>query len=282
MILVTGATGQLGQRVIDALLARVPASQIVAGVRSLDKGAPIAAKGVALRALDYNDPASIDRALVGVRKVLLISGNEFGARVRQHAAVLDAARRAGVELLAYTSVLKADTSKMILAGEHRATEDLIRASGVPYTLLRNGWYTENYTGNLAATIASGALLGAAGEGKLAPASRADYAEAAAVVLTTPGHANKIYELAGDRALSLSELAAEISAVSNKPVAYHNLPAAEYSATLQKFGLPAEFAAVLADSDEGITRGELTDDSHALRTLIQRPTTPIATTLAAAL
>lgn len=282
MILVTGATGHLGQLVIDALLARAPASQIVAGVRSLDKAASIAAKGVATRALDYNDPASIDRALEGVDKVLLISGNDIGQRVRQHGAVIAAARRAAVKHLVYTSILQADRSKLILAGEHRATEELIEASGVPFTFLRNGWYTENYTAGLAATIAAGALLGAAGEGRFSPAARADYAAAAAVVLTSDGHAGQRYELAGDRSLTLRELAAEIAAVSHKPVAYQNLSAAQYAATLQSFGVPEGFAKVLADSDEGIARGELADDSATLRRLIGRPTTPIATTLAAAL
>lgn len=282
MILVTGASGQLGQLVIDALLARVPASQIVAGVRSLDKGAAIAAKGVALRAFDYNEPASIDAALKGIDKLLLISGNEIGQRVRQHAAVVDAARRAAVKHLAYTSILKADRSKLILAGEHRATEEIIAASGIPFTFLRNGWYTENYTGSLGATIASGALLGAAGDGAVAPAARADYAAAAAAVLTSEGHAGKRYELAGDRALTLSEFAAEIAAVSGKPVVYRNLAAADYAATLHSFGLPEGFAKVLADCDEGIARGELVDTSATLRALIGRPTTPIATTLAAAL
>lgn len=282
MIFVTGANGHLGQLVLDALLARVPASQLVAGVRSLDKGAPLAARGVALRALDYNDPATIDAALEGVDKLLLISGSEIGQRVRQHSAVIEAARRASVKHLVYTSILHADRSKLILATEHRATEERIAASGIPFTFLRNGWYTENYTGNLAATIAAGALLGAAGEGRVAPAARADYAAAAAVVLTSEGHEGQRYELAGDRALTLAELAAEITAVSGKPVAYRDLSAAEYAATLQSFGLPEGFAKVLADSDEGVARGELADDGGALRRLIGRPTTPIAATLAAAL
>lgn len=282
MILVTGASGHLGHLVIDALLRRVPSTSIVAGVRTPAKAQDLAAKGVQVRRLDYDDSSTIAAALAGVAKVLLISSNEFGKRAEQHAAVIDAAKRAGVAQLAYTSILRADTSKMALAKEHLATEQYLRASGIPYTILRNGWYIENYTGNLAATVGAGVLLGAAGDGRVAPAARADYADAAAVVLAGPGHEGKVYELAGDRALSLSEFAAEIAHASGKPVVYQNLPQAEYAKTLAGFGLPGALADALADSDVGIERGELDDRSKTLHALIGRATTPVGTVLAAAL
>ena len=181
MIIVTGATGQLGRLVISQLLKRVPAAQIVAAVRDPAKAADLAAQGVAVRRADYTDPASLDAAFAGATKVLLISSNALGDRVPQHRNVIDAAVRAKVGLLAYTSVLHADRSTLGLAPEHRETEDAVRASGVPYTLLRNGWYVENYTVSLGGAIAHGALAGGAGEGRIAAAARADYAEAAAVV-----------------------------------------------------------------------------------------------------
>ena len=217
MIVVTGATGQLGRLVIAALLKKTAASNIVAAVRNVEKAKDIAALGVQVRHADYTQPASWDAALKGADKVLLISSSEIGQRAQQHRNVIDAAKRAGVKLLAYTSVLRADTSSLGLAAEHRDIEAMIRASGVPFTLLRNGWYTENYMGSVPSALAHGAVYGCAGDGRISSASRADYAEAAATVLTSENLAGKIYELAGDSAYTLTDLAAEISRRYGKPI-----------------------------------------------------------------
>lgn len=282
MIVVTGATGQLGQLVIRALLKKVPASNIAAAVRNVEKAKDLAALGVQVRHADYNQPASWDTALKGADKVLLISSSEIGQRARQHRSVIDAAKRAGVKLLAYTSVLRADTSPLGLAAEHRETEAAIRASGVPFVLLRHGWYTENYTAGIPNALAHGAVYGCAGNGRIASATRADYAEADAVVLTAANQAGKVHELAGDTSYTLTELAAEISRQSGKDIGYVNLPEADYKNALVKAGLPEAVAALLSDSDTGASKGGLFDDGHQLSKLIGRATTPLATAVAAAL
>lgn len=280
MIVVTGATGQLGQLVIKALLKKVPASSIVAAVRNVEKAKDIAALGVQVRHADYSQPASWDAALKGADKVLLISSSEIGQRAKQHRAVIDAAKKAGVKLLAYTSVLRADTSPLGLAAEHKETEAYIRASGVPSVLLRHGWYTENYTAGIPGALAHGAVYGCAGNGRISSATRADYAEADAAVLTADNQAGKVYELAGDTAYTLAELAVEISRQSGKNIGYVNLPEAEYKSVLVKVGLPEVVAELLSDSDTGASKGGLFDDSHQLSKLIGRPTTPLATAVAA--
>lgn len=282
MIAITGATGQLGRLVIDALLKTVPANQIVAAVRSPEKAADLAALGVQVRKGDYTDAASLVAAFQGASKLLLISSSEVGQRAPQHRAVIDAAKQAGVGLIAYTSILRADTSILGLAAEHQETEAMLKASGVPYTLLRNGWYTENYAAGIPAALAHGVVMGAAGDGRIASAARADYAAAAAAVLTGADQAGKVYELAGDTAYTLTEFAAEIARQSGKPVVYKNLPEAEYKAALIGVGLPEGFAGLLADSDAGAAKGGLFDDSHQLSQLIGRATTPMATVVAAAL
>lgn len=282
MIVVTGATGQLGQLVIAALLKKTSASNIVAAVRNVVKAKGIAALGVQVRQADYNQPASWEAALKGADKVLLISSSEIGQRARQHRAVIDAAKRAGVRLLAYTSVLHCDTSVLGLAGEHKETEAYIRASGIPHVLLRHGWYTENYTMGAQGALAHGAVYGCAGNGKIASATRADYAEADAIAITSENQAGKIYELAGDTAYTLAELAAEISRQSGKNIGYTNLPEADYKALLVKVGLPEPLAALLSDSDTGVSKGALFDDSHQLSKLIGRTTTPLAKAVEAAL
>ena len=275
MILVTGATGKLGRHAIDMLLERVPAARVIAGVRDPAKAKDLAARGVQVRHLDYEQPATIDSALRGVEKLLLVSSSEVGKRASQHLAVIEAAKKAGVKLIVYTSILHGERSGLGLAPEHVATEQALRASGVPSALLRNGWYIENYSENLGGALQSGVMLGSAGGGKIAPAARVDLAEAAAVVLTTPGHEGKTYELAGDRAYTLPEIAAEVARASGKPVVYQDLPQAEFQATLEKFGVPGPFAALLADSDVGIARGDLDDSSGDLRRLIGHPTRPLA-------
>jgi NAD(P)H dehydrogenase (quinone) len=283
LIAVTGATGHLGRLVVESLLGRgVPAGRVVAGVREEGKAAGLAARGVRVRVADYSRPETLASAFEGVGRLLLVSGNEVGRRVPQHENVVRAAERAGVGLIAYTSILRADASKMILAEEHRATEEVVRASGLPYALLRNGWYFENYSATVKQAAAHGVILGSAGEGRVSAAARADYAEAAAAVLTGEGHANKVYELAGDAGFTYAELAAEVARQSGKEVAYKDLPADEYAKALKGFGLPEPLAQALADADLGIKRGELFDDGRALSALTGRPTVKLADAVAEAL
>ncbi|WP_218509018.1 SDR family oxidoreductase [Variovorax sp. dw_308] len=282
MIVITGATGQLGRLVIRALLRTVPASDIVAAVRSPDKAKDLAALGVAVRQADYTKPDTLRTAFAGADRLLLISSSELGQRASQHRAAIDAAKDAGVKFIAYTSILRADTSPLSVAVEHLATEVMLGESGLPFALLRNGWYTENYTGWTGAAVAGGALIGSAGDGRIASAARADYAEAAAAVLTRDNQAGLVYELAGDSAYTLADLAAEIAKQSSKPVAYRNVSEAEHEAALLGFGLPGPIAAMLADSDVGASKGALFDDGGQLGKLIGRPTTPMPATVGAAL
>lgn len=282
MIVVTGANGQLGQLVIQSLLRSVPASQIVAAVRQPAKAGALAALGVQVREADYNRPDTLDTAFAGADKVLLISSSEVGQRLPQHQNVIDAAVRAGVKLLAYTSLLKADTSPLGLAAEHLATERALKASGLPHVLLRNGWYTENYLASVPAALAHAALIGSAGEGRIASAARADYADAAAAVLTQADQAGKVYELAGDSAYTLAELAAELSQATGKTIPYVNLPEADFKGALLQAGLPAPIAELLANSDAGAAQGGLYDGSGQLGRLIGRPTAALATQLRASL
>ena len=282
-LFVTGATGQLGQLVIDALLQTVPADRIVAGVRNPDDPAAAAfrARGVEVRTTDYAKPETL--SFDGIGKLLLISSNAIGERLTQHRNVIEAAAKAGVGLIAYTSVLHAATSPLGLGEEHRQTEAALAAAGVPFVLLRNGWYTENYTAAIPAALAHGALLGSAGDGRISSAARADYAAAAATVLTSDtDQSGQIYELAGDTSYRLAEFAADIARQSGKPVAYANLPEADYKAALLGAGLPEPLAALLADSDAHAAGDALFDDGRQLSRLIGRPTTPFAATIAAAL
>lgn len=282
MIAITGATGNLGRLVIAALLKKVPASGIVAAVRNAEKARDLAASGVQVRQADYNQPSMWDAALQGVDKVLLISSSEIGQRAKQHRSVIESARRTDVKLLVYTSVLHCDASPLGLAAEHKETEAMIRASGVPFTLLRNGWYTENYTAGIPGILAQGAVYGCADDGRISSASRADYAEAAAGVLTLENQAGRIYELAGDTAFTLAEFAAEISRQAKRNIGYVNLSEAEYKKLLVKAGLPEAVAALLSDSETGISKGGLFDDGRQLSKLINRTTTSLAASIAAAI
>ncbi|GAA4057576.1 SDR family oxidoreductase [Actinomadura miaoliensis] len=283
MITVTGATGRLGRLTVAALLERgVPAGRIVAAVRSPAKAADLAERGVQVRRADYDEPATLATALAGTDALLLVSGSEVGRRLPQHRNVVEAAVAAKVGLVAYTGILNSDTTKMTLAEEHKATEALIRESGLPYVFLRNGWYVENYTGDLAPALESGALIGAAGDGRIAAATRADYAAAAAAVLAGDGHAGKVYELGGDTPFTMTELAAELSRQTGRRIEYRNLSEEEYAEALVSAGVPEPFARILADSDTGIARGDLTTGSGHLRALIGRPTTTLADAVAAAL
>ena len=278
-IAVTGATGQLGRLVIEKLKAKTDTSEIVALVRNPEKAKDL---GVALRTADYGKPATLEAALAGVVTLLLISSSEIGQRATQHANVIEAAQKTGVKRIVYTSLLHADTSPLSLAEEHRQTEAAIKASGLAYTLLRNGWYTENHLGSLPGALAAGAFIGSAGEGRVASATREDYAEAAVAVLTGQGHEGKTYELAGDTAWTLSELAAEVSRQTGREIPYQNLSEADYTAALRQAGLPEPIAQVLASSDVGASQGALFDEGRELSRLIGRPTTPLVTAVAAAL
>lgn len=282
-ILVTGAAGQLGQLVLRALLDTIPAARIYAMVRSERAAASVAAMGVHVRIGDYTQAHSLDAAFAGIERALLISSNQLGQRAAQHANVIAAAKRAGVGLLAYTSLLHADTSPLGLAEEHRQSEAALRASGVPFVVLRNGWYTENYTAAIPAALAHKALLGSAGAGRISSAARADYAAAAAAVLTAgEAQAGRIYELAGDRSYTLTQFAAELSAQTRQSIGYNDLPESEFEAALLAAGLPEPVAALLVDSDACAARGALFDDKGELSALIGRPTTPFDKTMAAAL
>lgn len=282
MIVVTGASGQLGRLVIAELLKSVAPAEIVAAVRTPAKVANLAAQGIGVRAADYTRPETLDAAFAGADKLLLISSSEIGQRAAQHRNAIDAAKRAGVGLIAYTSILHADTSPLALADEHKATEAMLKDSGIPHVILRNGWYTENYLASVPPALQQGAFIGSAGTGRIASAARADYAAAAAAVLTGSGHAGQIYELAGDVAYTLTDLAAELSRQSGKAVAYADLAEADFKAALLGAGLPEGVAALLSDSDVGASKGGLFDDGHALGRLIGHPTTPLAVSMRMAL
>lgn len=275
MIAITGATGQLGQHVVANLLKTTAAVQLVAVVRNPAKAEALSQQGVNVRQADYGDEGALTKALQGVEKLLIISSSEVGQRAPQHRNIIQAATAAGVKFIAYTSLLHADTSPLGLADEHIATEKMLADSGIPYALLRNGWYTENYLASAPPALEHGVFIGAAGEGKIASATRADYAAAAARVMSEEGHAGKVYELAGDNGWTLSELAAELAKQSGKKVVYQNLSQADFAAALKSVGLPAGLADMLADSDVGASKGGLFDDSHTLSKLIGRPTTALA-------
>jgi NAD(P)H dehydrogenase (quinone) len=271
---ITGATGQLGRIVVEKLKEKTASDNLVALVRSPDKAADL---GVEARAFDYEQPDV--EALQGVDKLLLISGNEIGKRLEQHTKVIEAAQKAGVKLVVYTSLLRADISTLALAAEHYGTEQALEKSGIPHVLLRNGWYTENHTGSLANSLAGGVLYGSAGEGRTASATRADYAEAAVAVLTTEGHAGKVYELAGDDSFTLAELAAEVARISGKSFTYKNLPVDEYVAVLVSAGMPEGWAQFYGGTHVSTEKGDLFDDGHQLSKLIGRPTTPFSHVIA---
>ncbi len=280
-IVVTGASGKLGRHVVEQLLEKVPAGQVTAVVRSPERVADLAERGVRVAVADYNAPETFDGLFAAGDKVLLISGNEFDkGRVRQHSAVIDAARAAGVALLAYTSAPGSLTAT--LADDHRGTERALLGSGVPYVLLRNGWYHENYTENLAPVLEHDAVVAAAGEGRISSASRADYAAAAVAVLTGEGHENTTYELGGDEAWSFAEYAAELSRQTGREIVYNPVTPEALTGILTGAGVPEPMAAVLAGVDAAIAKGELVVDSGDLSRLAGRPTTPLAEAVAAAL
>mgnify|MGYP003575439536 FL=1 len=276
---ITGATGHLGRIVVNKLKEKIAADNIVALVRSTQKASDL---GVEAREADYDQPGTLDSALAGIDTLMLISGSEVGKRASQHHNIIEAAKKNGVKYIIYTSLLRADTSSISLAAEHLATEDALKNAGIPCTLLRNGWYTENYTGSIPGAIAGGAFIGSAGEGKISTASRADFAEAIVAVLTSTGHEGKVYELAGDEAWTLGDLAAEISRQTGKNIPYVNMPEAEYAAALASFGLPEPLAKAIAGWDVSASKGDLYDDTHTLSRLIGRPTTSLSQVVSEAL
>jgi NAD(P)H dehydrogenase (quinone) len=279
MIVVTGTSGKLGRLVVNALLESSPADRVVAVARDPNKLADLAARGVVVRRGDYDRPDTLRAAFDGAERLLLVSGSEVGKRVPQHTAAIDAAKRAGVAHLVYTSILHADTTRMRLASEHLATEKVLFASELTYTILRNGWYIENYTENLAPALAHGTFLGAAGDGRISAAPRDDFARAAAAVLTAPnGHENRVYELGGDTSFTMTELARAVSEWAGRIIGYTNLTPEAYAAALIQAGVPAPFAETLADCDAGIERGELEVTTGHLYRLLGRDTTSLATVL----
>ncbi len=278
-ILVTGASGQLGSLIVQHLRRRAPGATIIAGGRRT----PAVPEGVEVRTVDYDRPDTLDAALDGVTRVVLVSGSEVGKRVPQHRNVIEAAARAGVKLLAYTSILKADRNPLMLAEEHRGTEQVLAEGKVPYVVFRNGWYSENYTGSAAIAVQFGVVQSASGKGRVSTATRNDYAEGAAALILRDDHrAGQAYELAGSTSFDKYEYAEMLSRVSGKQVVVQDLSAGDYAAALVKAGLPEPFARILADSDSKSADGWLFDDSRTLEKAIGRPTTPMEETVRAAL
>ncbi len=275
--LVTGASGQLGQLVIAHLQTLVAKEDIVALVRTDEQSAAYTAQGIETRLGDYDKPDTLTAAFDGIDRLLLISSSMIGQRLSQHSNVISAAKETGVSFIAYTSLLRAGTTPMALAEEHKATEEILASSGIAHTILRNGWYSENITMGVQQDITLGQHFGAAEDGKFSTASRQDYAEAAAIVLKG-GHDGEVLELAGDDAFTLSDFAALVTEASGKPVSYTNMPKDAFTAALVGAGLPEGFAAILADSDANAANGHLFNDSKTLSSLIGRPTTPLAETL----
>ena len=281
-IVVTGAGGHLGRLVVEKLLDRgVAPEQIVAGTRTVAAAGDLVERGVDVRHLDFDDPASLAETFVGAQRVLIVSGTDMGRRTEQHLAAATAAKAAGASLVAYTSAPKADTTDLLLAAEHRATEEGIRALDVPFSFLRNSWYVENYTAQLPTYLQFGAVVGSAGDGLISGAARADYADAAAAVLAGEGHQNSVYELGGDTAFTLTELAAQVAAHTGTPVAYRDVPEAELTAILIGAGFPEPVAAVFADVDRGIRHGALHVTTGDLSRLTGRPTTSLSDAVASA-
>jgi NAD(P)H dehydrogenase (quinone) len=269
---ITGASGHLGRLVVQRLLATgTPPAQVVATGRDIDSLADLAHEGVTVRRADFANPSALDDAFVGADAMLLVSTTTVAARFHNARNAIDAAARAGVSRIVYTSIVNASTARMTLAVAHRRTEDYLRESGAPFVILRNGWYLENYTDQLPMITPYHALLGSARDGLVSAASRRDYAAAAAAVLTQDGHFGATYELGGTP-LTLTELAATISDVLGTHITYQDMSVADYTSALTGAGLPAEMAAAVADADAGLARGELFTASEDLVKLIGRPAT----------
>lgn len=278
-IAITGAAGQLGRLVVDELKRQMEDFGIVAIVRSAPKAQDL---GVEIRVADYDEPDTMEKTLIGIDRLLLISGSEVGKRITQHSNIIQAAKKAGVKWIVYTSLLHADSSSLSLAGEHVATENLLKTSGIPHTILRNGWYTENYTGSVHAAVNAGALLGSAGEGKISAAARIDYAVAAARVISNDAYIGKTFELSGDLYFTLADLAAEVSKQTGKNVIYKNLSEQEYVETLLGFGIPDQLAHAIAGWDVSASKGDLFNQGHDMSAIIGRDTTSLSESIKNAL
>jgi NAD(P)H dehydrogenase (quinone) len=278
-IAVTAATGHLGPLVIDELLQRVPAEQVVAVARNAEKAQPIAAMGVDVRVAAYEDPAALEAALQGVDRLLLISGSEVGKRVPQHTNVVNAAKAAGVSFIGYTSAPKASDTDLILAPEHKATEEVVQASGIPYSIMRNNWYMENYGQTVDAAKQTGEIISSSNGGRIAAVTRSELAAGHATVLTSDGHENTIYEFGADEAWTWDEFAAVLSDVLGRPVTHRNVSTEEHIAALTAAGMPAETAGFFAALDANIAGGAL-DVTPDLSRILGRPTTPLRENLAA--
>lgn len=276
---ITGATGQLGSLVVEQLKKRGYTDNLVALVRSTEKAKSL---GIEAREFDYNSPESLEKALIGIDRLIFISANEIGQRARQHKNVIDAAKKLNVNWVVYTSLLRADSSSLNLADEHLITEQELKNSGLDFTILRNGWYTENYTASIPAAVQNGAFIGSAGDGKISSAARLDYAEALAIVITNTDHKGKVFELSGDESYTLTNLAAELSKQTEKTIPYNNLPEEAYAGILLQVGLPEGLAKGLASWDVSASKGDLFNDNHQLSKLLGRPTTPLSKSISEAL
>ncbi|PYB72302.1 SDR family oxidoreductase [Rhizobium wuzhouense] len=274
-LFVTGSTGELGRLVIEELLNRVPANSIVAGVRSPDHemAKHFSARGVEIRVADYSRPESLSSAFEGIDRLLMISSTAGANRVAQHHNVINAAKAANVGLVAYTSLLHADQATSGLGEDHILTEAALRTSGLPFVLLRHGWYVENHTLSVPPALQYGAVIGSAGLGRFSSATRADYAAADSVVLTLDGQEGRVYELAGDESYDLADLANTIASAAGRPVTYQDMPKAKFKQALIGMGLPDSLAELIAESDVAASRRELEDHGRQLRALLGRPTTP---------
>jgi NAD(P)H dehydrogenase (quinone) len=274
-ILVTGATGALGSKIVRSLLQKAPGAKVIAAARKQDRAAPLVAQGAEFRLLDYDRPETIDAAMQGVTRVVLVSGTDVGRRVPQHKAVIDAAKRAGVKLLGYTSILRATESPLLLAQEHRGTEEVLAASGLPHILLRHGWYTENSTATAPLSVKLGVVQSCAGDGRYSTATRQDYAEGDATLILRDGHSpGQRYEMAGSTSWTKGDYAALLSRLSGKPVTYQSMSQVDFAASLVAAGLPEIVAKIISDSDAGAAQGWLQDDSRTLEKVLGRPTTPL--------
>lgn len=268
---ITGATGQLGQLVVQKLKEKKTGAKLIALVRNPEQAASLK---IEARTFDYDQPDALPQALEGIDHLVFISGSEIGKREAQHYHVIEAAKQAHVKKIAYTSLLHADTSSMILAPEHLATEKMLQDSGIPHTILRNGWYTENYTAGLKSAIEQGAIIGSAGDGKISSATREDYAEALAETIINDDHTGKTYELAGDQTYTMQDLAAEVSKQTGKNIEFVNLPEEQYAEKLQQVGLPEGMAKAFASLDYSASKNDLYNQDQMLSKLIKRPTTQL--------
>jgi len=273
-IAVTGATGHLGGLVVKGLLEKGVAGKVIAIVRNAEKAQALAAQGAEVRVADYGDPAALEAALAGVDRLLLVSSSEVGQRTAQHGNVIAAAKAAGVKHIVYTSVVKAATSPLVLAPEHKATEELILGSGLAYTILRNNFYTDVFKEHVETARQSGSVIGAAGNGRVASATRADLAEVAVAVLLGTGHEGKTYELTGDRAWSYADLAQAVGGIIGRPVTYNDMDADTFVDVLKSFGMDAETAGFYAAIDRNIAEGALSEVTGDLAALLGRPPTPL--------